>query len=149
MKIKNLMIIAAIAILILSSVALLFFRELANQSASAPVQSPSMKTLEEAPKPVYSIPVNTVPNVAEIEANIKKTQDARAEINKISAQVAAEDAVRRQEIRQQLEAAVAAPEETAVTATVQKNASTSQRVVVNNPTREERKAMQVRGVVAY
>ena len=152
MKIKNVMIIAAVAILILLSAALLFFRALINQNVSAPIQSLSPRAQEEAPKQGYTIPANTVPSDAEIEANIKKTQDERAEIKKMSELVAAGDATRRQEIRQQLETAEAAGEPVTITDTTAKTGASisSQKVVVNHtPTREERKAMQVRGIVAY
>ncbi len=151
-NVKKVMIIAAVAILILLSAALLFFMALINQNVSAPIQSRSPSAQAAAPNPGYSIPANTMPSGAEIEANIKKTQDERAEIKKMSELIAAEDAARRQEIRQQLEAAAAAPEAaTIIDTTAKTEASTSsQKVVVNNnPTREERKAMQIRGIVAY
>ena len=150
-SVKNFMIIAAITILIVSSVLLLFFREVVNQSAGAPIQSHVSEAPQKAPEPVYSIPVNTVPGVDAIEENIKKNKQAadRAEIDKMSAKVAAEAAANRQEIRQQLEEAAAAPEGTEIADTDKKNAPAPQRSVFKPPTREEREAMKSRGVIAY
>jgi hypothetical protein len=146
---KNIIVIVALAIFAVSLAAFLFFKDVEKQYAPAPVQPVISGVVEEKPAPAYSIPVNTVPAVAQIEATIKKKQEVRAEIDKMTAQVAAISAKNRQEIYQQLEVAAKSPEKADSMTIAKKSVSSSQTVAVRNPTREERKAMQNRNVVAY
>lgn len=147
MNFKNASIISAIAIMIITIVALVFFREFAKEAA--PVPPPAIpEAVREPQSPGYAIPVNTIPSAAAIEENIKKAKAERAEADRMAVKVRAEAAAKREEIRAELEVQAAASK-SAVGIPQKAAAQPARRVVTPSPTREERAQMQTRGVVAY
>ena len=147
MSVKNLVLIAAIIVVVISALAFTFFQEMIKESAPV-TMPPAPKAAVEKQEPVYAVPENTVPPLSFIEESIKQSEAKKAETDQMITKAKADVAPKRTEIRVQLEAEAAAPKEETI-ASLQKTTAATTRVVVKNPTREERSAMKARGVIAY
>ena len=148
MNIKNALIIAAIAVLIVSALSFIFFKELMNENAPRTAPAiPAPGVVKEAAQASYTIPANAIPTIGQIEENVKKAKAEQASNNAMITKVQADSALNREKIRVQLEAQAAAPQETVNIP--QGNTPSETRKVAANPTREERSQMKTRGVIAY
>ena len=148
MNIRSLVIIGVIAIVVVSLVAFLFFREIVKESAPVPVPTTEAVKAEPAAQAGYAIPVNTVPTVSQIEESIKKDKEKRKAVNDFIAKIEAEKAKTREEVRAEAQKA----EREAVTMPESKKNETvnlPEQKPVKNPTREERERMRANGIIAY
>ncbi|GEM_PF-4989466 len=100
MNVRNIAIIASIAAIIISLIAIIFFHALLKEGApvTAPPSAPA--ATEAGQGEGYAIP-----GVSQIEGSVKKAAQQRKESDRVIAEIKAKRAPRREEIRREAEAA--------------------------------------------
>ncbi|MDD5136017.1 MAG: hypothetical protein PHX20_00690 [Candidatus Omnitrophica bacterium] len=149
MNIRNFAIIAAIAVVIISAVAFIFFSELLKVSAPAPVEPPQQpETVSDEPPAGYAIPANTIPSIDQINENVKKAQKKREASDKTIAAIKTKRAATRDRIRQE----AAAAEKVSIAEVGKPPAKTvavsSSKTIWATP-EERREALRSKGQIAY
>ena len=139
--------IAVTAVLIISALSFIFFKELMNENAPRPAAIPASGVAKEAAQASYAIPANAIPSIGQIEEDVKKAKAEQAINNAMIAKVQADSALNREKIRVQLEAQADVPRETVNIP--QANTPSATRKVAANPTKEDRAQMKAHGVIAY
>ena len=150
-NIRSLVIIGAIVVVIISMAAFIFFRELLKESAPPPVLPTAPEVAEEKPPEGYAIPLNAIPDVAQLEKNTKKAQERRKESDKAIAERDTQRAQNTKLVREQAESADLAARE-ALSAPQSGKKETITRSV-NRPARpspqEQKKLLSAKGLLGY